>query len=98
MKKVIRLTESDLHKIVKETVKEAIGGENTWHVQSQPYEHSEEETLVVANKLLNEIGANAMYDYLCRFIVSKYGPDALYNLLFSAIKKYTSIKWEFLTR
>ena len=50
------------------------------------------------DKLLNEIGANAMYDYLCRFIVSKYGPDALYNLLFGAIKKYTSIKWEFLTR
>lgn len=88
-KKLIKLTEDDLHKIVKESVKNVIKEENG---------KSEEDVFVIATKLLNEVGGDYMYKYLCNSIVRTYGQDVLYRLLFDAIKFNCNIKWEYLTR
>ena len=84
MKKIVRLTESDLHKIIKESVKRILKEDSTFdnHIAGNIYDD------IIQRGLYRRIQPNQLKDYIMRAYGLKVGEEGIADIVAKKVIKY----------
>ncbi len=84
MKQIIRLTESDLHKIIKESVKRILKEDSTFdnHIAGNIYDD------IIQRGLYRRVQPNQLKDYIMRAYGLKVGEEGIADIVAKKVIKY----------